>query len=438
MNLYNLHAEQSILGSILLTPNSIFESNEINFSESDFYSANHLVIYSAMKKLTNDNVEIDMVTLSNELKNINKLDVVGGVAYLTSLVTAVPTSDNILYYMKIVKDLSLKRTLYMMLRETLNNITTLNQFELIKFAESLKDTILNSGKIEDLYIDASTISRTTEFDGYIETGFLYLDAIFNGGFNYGSLTILTGEPSSGKSTLINQLIAQALSTGNSSFIYSGELTYQMLMSWFTRTVANEEDLIECQNQFGTYYEVTDECWDMIGDWVKDRFFIYSKDARADERNLTSVIEYLAIKKGTKFFILDNLMTFECNKGAEKYEQQIEIVKSFKSLAKKYNLAIILVAHPNKSSKLYSESHVFEIAGASEIPNLADYILKTMRQEDENSTRLLILKNRITGYQKKNLRLKFDPNRKRFFSLGAAELKRDYGYNKKVETTQLTW
>lgn len=436
MNFYNLHAEQSILGSILLDPNSMFEGNEINFSANDFYYPTHNIIYSAMKKLSNCYVEIDMVTLSNELKNIDKLNEIGGVAYLTSLVTIVPTSDNIIYYMKIVKELALKRTLFNMLKETEKSILNLDKDELVKFSEDWKDVIFNSGNVEDLYIDASTISRTLEFDGAIQTGFNYIDALFSGGLNFGSLTILTGEPGSGKSTILNQLIANSLTTGNSSFIYSGELTYQMLMSWFTKTVANEEDLIKCQDRFGINFKVSDDCWNMICDWVKDKFFIYSKDARADERNLTSVIEYLATKKSTKLFVLDNLMTLDCYKGYEKYEQQITMVKSLKNLAKKHSIAIILVAHPNKSSKTYSESHIFEIAGASEIGNLADYILKTVRDDDKEITRLLVLKNRLTGFQRKNLILKFDPVRKRFFSSGERELIKDYGYKPKPEQFKL--
>ena len=150
-----------------------------------------------------------------------------------------------------------------------------------------------------------------------------------------------------------------------------------------------------------------------------------------EVHLSGVIEHLAVKKSTKLFVLDNLMTLECS-GSDKYEKQINTVKMLKSLAKKYNLAIILVAHPNKSVTMNRESHVFEISGASEIPNLADYILKLERGEDK--TVASILKNRITGIQKKSLNLKFDANRRRFYTKNKDELSRDYGYKPKVEQT----
>ena len=104
----------------------------------------------------------------------------------------------------------------------------------------------------------------------------------------------------------------------------------------------------------------------------------------------------------------------------------------KNLAKKYNLVLILVAHSNKSSLMNREPHVFEISGASEIPNLADYIFKTTREDGKPLTHALILKNRITGIIKKRALLEFDSERKRFFTKGELELKKDFGYEPTYE------
>lgn len=426
MDLFNLQAEQCILGAILIEPSSIFAGNEIKFSSHDFFRAEHRVIYDAMKKISNENCQIDIITVANELINTDLIDKIGGIPYLTSLVTIVPTSSNILYYMKIVKDFATKRKVHSMLLETQTNIKTLQSEDLIKFSEDLKSLLLNTGNAEDLYVDASTISFNTQNLPAISTGFDYLDSICSGGLTYGSLSILTGEPSSGKSTLLNQIIANAISLGFKCFLYSGELTYQLLMNWFSKTVANRDDLVSCISSLGKYTQVTDEALSYISNWTKDKFFIYSKDARADESNLSSVIEYLAIKKNVRLFILDNLMTLEFS-GSDKYEKQINTAKTLKNLAQKYNLAIILVAHPNKSSTMNKEPHVFEISGASEIPNLADYIFKIYKANEEYKTVITVMKNRITGIQKKKLELNFDADRKRFYTESFKELAKDFGY-----------
>lgn len=429
-DLYNLEAEQSILGSILLEPNVILEGNQVNLSSRDFYVGQHQVIYEAMAKIFAENTEIDLVTLVNELKNIDKLEQVGGVAYISSLPTAVPTTSNVIYYMKIVKELSMKRNVATMMEYTYKHIKSIPQPELLNQVESLKKAILESGDVEDWYIQAADIPMESETPGAILTGFEFIDLVTGGGLNYGTLTILTGEPSSGKSTLINQIIANAISRNHASFLYSGEMTYQTMMEWFVKTVANIEDIRRCRNNFGDYLKVTSEAYEMIANWTRDKFYIFSKDIGADEAHLSGVIEHLAVKKSTKLFVLDNLMTLECS-GSDKYEKQINTVKMLKNLAKKYDLAIILVAHPNKSVTMNRESHVFEISGASEIPNLADYILKLERGEDK--TVASILKNRITGIQRKSLNLKFDANRRRFYTKNKDELSRDYGYKSKVSS-----
>ena len=428
-DLYNLSAEQSILGAILIDSKVILEGNQVNLSAQDFYANEHQIIYKAMNKIFAENTEVDLVTLQNELKNIGKMDQIGGMAYISSLVTAVPTSSNAIYYIKIVKELSMKRNVSTMMRYTEENLKALPQSELLKFVERLKTTILESGNVEDWYIEAAEIPMEIETPGTIQTGFDFIDLVTGGGLNYGTLTILTGEPSSGKSTIINQIIANAISAGHPAFLYSGELTYQMIMEWFVKTVANIEDIRRSKNNFGEYLKVTKEAHEMIAEWTRDKFYIFSKDVGADEAHLSSVIEHLAVKKSTKLFVLDNLMTLECS-GSDKYEKQINTVKMLKSLAKKYDLAIILVAHPNKSVTMSRESHVFEISGASEIPNLADYILKLERGEDK--TVASILKNRITGIQKRSLNLKFDANRRRFYTKNKAELDKDYGYKVKAE------
>ena len=93
MELYNIEAEQSILGAILIEPKSISEGNEVNLSSSDFYLDKHKIIYKCMKKLSDSDLEIDLIILSNELKNDKTLDEIGGVAYISSLITIVPTAD---------------------------------------------------------------------------------------------------------------------------------------------------------------------------------------------------------------------------------------------------------------------------------------------------------------------------------------------------------
>ncbi|MEG2255021.1 MAG: DnaB-like helicase N-terminal domain-containing protein, partial [Vagococcus sp.] len=419
-NLENIQAEQCILGAILLDNTVIYKAKESNLVHSDFSKEAHRIIFDGMTKLLNENKPVDFTTLASELSSTGKIDVVGGISYVTSLVTIVPTTSNSEYYIKIVKELSTKRKIVKNMQMAINDIAKSNLQDIVSMADDVKAMIDNTGSVENLFIDASSVKRVKE-NGAVKTGFMSLDTLTLG-LTYGSLTILTGNPSSGKSTLLNQIIANAMMNGDKAFIYSGELPCHQLMTWFTRTVANDEHLGTFTNYLGEkYMDVTDYGYDLISKWCKDKFFIYGEDSKANESNIVNTIEYLAIRKGVKLFIMDNLMTIDSS-GRDKYENQEKIAGALKGLAKKYGLAIILVAHPNKDSAMNKPGHsMFDVSGASEVVNLADYVLKTRRVTDDiggEESSILILKNRITGKQGLSIYTFFDNDRKRFYTYGA--------------------
>lgn len=432
MALYNLYAEQSVLGSILIEPESILVANQFNLSVDDFFHPQHQIIYNCIKKMHDSGDAIDFITLKHNLEKADLLEKAGGVSYFTSLTSAVPTTKNISYHIKILKELATKRNIYNLISDKAKTIKKMDGQDMIKLANEVKATVLDSPCVDDLFVDASDITLDTTPSPSIQTGFAPLDAVTSGGLNFGTLTVLTGSPGSGKSTFLNQILANALSLGFNSFLYSGELTAQMALDWFYKTVANPIHLSFGVNNFGKTIKATDEGVLQINKWLKNKLFLFSKNAQADETNISTVIEFLAVKKNVKLFVLDNLMTIEC-RGTDKYEKQINVIKSLKNLAKNYNIVIILVAHSNKNSIQHREPHVFDISGASEIANLSDYILTATRDNDrDNETTILLLKNRITGLIKKHLQLKFSPDRKRFYTDAKLELERDYGYGEVYE------
>ena len=106
----NLEAESSVLGGILLENEAINRVLEVLTSE-DFYRESHCRIFLAMIELYNRKEPIDLITLSDFLKTTGDLEVVGGVAYLASLASAIPTTANIIYYARIVREKAQRRLL---------------------------------------------------------------------------------------------------------------------------------------------------------------------------------------------------------------------------------------------------------------------------------------------------------------------------------------
>lgn len=435
--LTNLQAEQSILGSLLLDPSLVYKLKEKSIRVSDFYYEYNRIILKVIRKLNQENKPIDLITITEELKAIGKLEACGGINYITSLSTIVPTVRNIEYYIDIVRELSLKRNVDREIVSISEDIEVMELSDIVNVMDKVKESLLNNKKVEDLYIDASTIKRDKGARRNLKTGFNKLDN-YLGGLTYGTMTVLTGEPSSGKSTILNQIIANTIQNNHKAFIYSGELPSYQLMEWFVRTVVNGYHLKEYENKQGEKYkDVTDYSWELVLEWVKDKFFVYGQDSKATENNLLMTIEYLHNKKGVRLFILDNMMTIQSEGSKDKYSKQEDMAINLKSLAKKYGLVIILVAHPNKGSSQNNEHSMYDVSGASEVVNLADHVIKTIRnkKDDEDKSFITILKNRTTGKQNIIFQTYFDNERKRFY-IDGSELDKDYGYDANKQFVQV--
>ena len=106
----NADAEVSLLGSLLIDDESITIIAD-KISSNDFYEQRHGVIYSAILRLYEQNKPIDLLTLSNALKNTDELETVGGSSYLTELTNAVPTAAHAEHYADIVAEKALRRRL---------------------------------------------------------------------------------------------------------------------------------------------------------------------------------------------------------------------------------------------------------------------------------------------------------------------------------------
>ena len=107
---HSLEAEQSVLGGLLLDNEAADRVGDVVFA-ADFYSEAHRVIYDHIVRLIADGRPADVVTLAESLGSSQKLDYIGGLAYLGALVQNVPTAANIRHYAQIVRDRSILRQL---------------------------------------------------------------------------------------------------------------------------------------------------------------------------------------------------------------------------------------------------------------------------------------------------------------------------------------
>ena len=106
----NIEAEQSVLGAIILDNDALPRALDM-VSPDDFYRDSHRRLYEAMLGLFDRNEPIDVITITDYLNRKGQLEAVGGISYLSELAAFVPTSANIRYHAKIIREKALLRAL---------------------------------------------------------------------------------------------------------------------------------------------------------------------------------------------------------------------------------------------------------------------------------------------------------------------------------------
>lgn len=232
------------------------------------------------------------------------------------------------------------------------------------------------------------------------TGIQQLDRLL-GGLYYGQVIVLTGKNGNGKSTVMSQIIAEAIDKGVKTMIYSGELTDYHFKRWLDLQFAGDDFIVEKYNRFGDVtYTLDADTSSQISEWYRGKAWIYDNTIISEADNecdeLLKTVELAIQKFGARFICLDNLMTaLDVPLGEDIYRAQSKFLKRLKQIAQQHNVIVMLVAHPRKSSAASIEKD--DIAGSGDITNRVDVVLTYTRDKDNgNLGYIAVKKNRLTG------------------------------------------
>jgi twinkle protein len=249
---------------------------------------------------------------------------------------------------------------------------------------------------------------------------------------------------SGKSTAINQIfVCESLNQGQDVFLFSGELSSPVLKSWIELTMAGKEK-ITMKDDF--IHVIDPKARENMRDWYRNRIWVYNESSNSMDDVLSRAISTTR-KYGVKVWVLDNLMTLDIGANDNNVlQKQKEFIVKLNQLALLYGVLIVLIAHPRKLQSGVELSGD-DISGASEITNLAQYLMsikrysrkdkegekdrngnyKKGREPVEHDVEISILKNRYTG-KVDSAGVYFDYASYRFYSSNA-ELYKRYKWNK---------
>lgn len=189
---------------------------------------------------------------------------------------------------------------------------------------------------------------------------------------YGTLTILSGRPGSGKTSIIDQTIAHTIDSGIPVFLFSKEMPERMSANWFNSIIAGRRNLdTKIASNGNTFYVVNPRIKKKMQDFYKSKLLIYKDDEPNDVDSIMHSAEECVRKYGAKLIVLDNLMMIdlECSE-ADKNTAQTALINRLIKFASKFNVAVVLISHPRKTQDMSSDIEMYDIAGSSNIINLA--------------------------------------------------------------------
>ncbi|MBW2013778.1 MAG: replicative DNA helicase [Deltaproteobacteria bacterium] len=395
----SLEAEESILSAILVDNDTLLEVLEI-LSPEDFYRSAHQKIFSAISELFSRNEPVDLVTLTNILREHDQLEEIGGAAYLANLVDTVPLAVNAQYYAKIIYDKACLRRLI----EKTNSIAK-RCFEdrgdvdnVIDFAESsifeisenkIRPTFYPIGKIIESNIDVleERQGNRTLVTG-VATGFTKLDEL-TAGLQKSDLVILAGRPGMGKTAFALNIAKNAAVDSNIPVaIFSLEMSKEQLS---LRMLSSEARIDSSRLRRGF---ISQDDWIKITDsagvlsqapiFIDDSPNITALEIRAKSRRLK-------MEKNIGLIIIDYLQLMKSRIAAERRDLEIsEISRSLKALAKELDIPVVALSQLNRKLEERSDKRpqLADLRESGALEQDADVVAFLYRDElynrDENN------------------------------------------------------
>ena len=390
----SLESEQAVLGSLLVSGDGI--SRVLDILEPEyFYRHAHQVIYAAMVTLFDNNEPIDILTVSQHLKDNGALDSVGGRQYVTDLSLSVATTANLEYYARLVQEKAIFRNLIKAGTEIVGScyvetdadsaldkaehlIFNLAQRRSMQQLIHIKHIVEQSfQRIEERYENRETLSG-------VPSGFYDLDALTSG-FQPSDLIIIAARPSMGKTALC-LTIAQhaAIEKQIPVAIFSLEMSKEQLVQ---RMLCSEASIDA--NRLRTGHLHTNDWTDLamamgrLGEapiYIDDSALLNVLEIRAKARRLK------AETKGLGLIIVDYIQLLQGRKQSDNRVQEVsEISRSLKTLAREINVPVIALSQLSRAveGRQNKRPMLSDLRESGSIEQDADVVMFIYRDEYYN-------------------------------------------------------
>lgn len=394
----NIEAEQSVLGSLMLDKDAIIKVADF-LLPVDFYKNKHQLIFEVMLSLYEERDPIDVLSISNKLEEVGKLEEIGGSSYIASLVNTVPSASHVTHYAKVVQKKAMLRRLISaadnilqmgysgnedvdkILDEAEQKIFKVSQKYLKQDFVPIKSILENAfNRIDELHRDDGSLRG-------VPSGYPDLDKVL-AGFQKSDLVILAARPSIGKTTLALDIARQvSVQSKIPVGIFSLEMSSDQLID---RMLAAQAGIDLWRLRTGKLrssgpendFEKLNEAMGILSEAP-----IYIDDtASANIMEMRTMARRLQTEHNLGLIIIDYLQLMEGRRtsGDNRVQEISEISRALKQLARELNVPVIALSQLSRNVESRSPQipKLSDLRESGSIEQDADVVLMLYREDRE--------------------------------------------------------
>jgi len=389
----DIDAEIAILNSMIFDKEALLKSEE-NLTEDDFYLENNKIIFKSLISLLNSKIEVDIITLNNNLKENGVLEKIGGKETIITIAESFYTSSNIDYHIKIVKEKSLARKLIKSSEILIKKIKEEkeNIFDILEETEKTIFNIFKNKKTDDYYLlkdilmdkieSLENIYKDPKKIKGLETGFIDLDKITSG-LQKSDLIVIGARPSMGKTAFMLN-IAQNIAKNEVPIAF---FSLEMSKEQIADRLISSSGFINSDKFKNVNFE--DEDWlktaDAISYLAKQNFYMNDK-AGIKINEIKNICRKLKLEKNIELVVIDYLQLISNNSKKENRQQELaEISRELKILAKDLEITIITATQLSRACEQRQNKRpmLSDIRESGAIEQDADIVMFLYRDEYYN-------------------------------------------------------
>jgi replicative DNA helicase len=401
---HNRQAEEAVLGSILINPESYYDVAQVLEAEN-FYIIRNRWIWEVFTYLHENRIPIDILTASEELDGRSQLDEIGGQAYLMGLVNQTPSSLNAEAYAKIVEETSVRRRMLSAANE-MAKLAYQEEKDLSTIIDSAEKSVFNLSErrirrdlqpiqavVSTYYDRVSMLSQRSDEIFGVPTGLVDLDKLL-GGLQKSDLLIIAGRPASGKTGfLITVAQNAAIKYKKHVALFSLEMSNEQLVQ---RMIAQETGINTQRLRSGN---INDDEWDKFAQAVEvlSNTRIYLDDTPAlTPMQMRTKCRRLHLEHHIDLVLVDYIQLMSGDMRSDNRVQEVSYIsRNLKTLARELNVPVLAAAQLSRAVEQRSDkkpmlSDLRESGSLEQDADIVMFIHKKEEQDDSKPSELIEL------------------------------------------------